>query len=130
VIDSNLVGITEEEFEPSLYGGAGKMEVFYGKSITFQFLDGGGNPLANKDITLTTEDSGIVQTKRTDAAGKAEFELLSARYYKFGNSWRIGGIPGTPGKEEYSQYTFSAAGYEDCILTADSSTAQISFTAE
>jgi hypothetical protein len=95
------------------------MEVFYGKLKTFQFLDGGGSPLADKDITLTTEDSGVVQTKRTDSEGKAEFELLSVRYYKIGNSREDGGIPGTPGENEYSQFTFSTAGYIDYTIDID-----------
>jgi hypothetical protein len=121
IVDTKLIGITEEEATPTFYGGTGKMEIFYGKLKTFQFLDGGGSPLADKDITLTTEDSGIVQTKRTDAEGKAEFELLSTRYYKIGNSRENGGIAGTPGKDEYSQFTFSAAGYATYTLNINDS---------
>jgi hypothetical protein len=119
MVDTKLVGITEEEMHPTFYGGTGKMEVFYGKLKTFQFLDSGGSPLADKKITLTTENSGVVQTKRTDSEGKAEFELLSVRHHKIGNSRENGGIPGTPGENEYSRYTFSAAGYIDYTIDID-----------
>jgi hypothetical protein len=107
--------ISEEEMKPRFYGGAGKMDVFYGKSITFQFRDGDGLLIAHKNITLVTEDSGITQTRQTDAGGRASFDILSTRYFKYGNSLEHGGKAGEPDQSEYGQYIFSAEGYDSCL---------------
>jgi hypothetical protein len=111
VIDSTLAGITEDEMTPHLYGGTGKMEVFYGERKTFRFSDGDNRPAAHKTVTLTTGESDITQTRQTDANGKASFDTFSTRHFKFGNSLENGGITGDPDRVDYQQYTFSADGY-------------------
>jgi hypothetical protein len=109
VIDSTLVGITEDEMMPGFFGGTGKMEVFYGERKTFQFFDEDNRPVAYQTITLTTGDGDITQTEQTDANGKAGFDILSTRYFKFGNSLENDGITGTPDRTDYERrYTFSA----------------------
>jgi hypothetical protein len=110
MIDTKLVGITEDEMTPDFYGGTGKMEVFYGERKTFQFFDRSGRPLADKTVTLTI-DEGVTQTGQTDAQGRAAFELLSVRHFKFGNSQENGGTTGTPDRTDYREYAFEAEGY-------------------
>jgi hypothetical protein len=112
IIDSTLIGVTEEEMMPYFYGGAGKMEVFYGERKTFQFFDKNGSPLAYKAVTLTSE--GGTQTEQTDAEGKASFDIFSARHFKFGD----GEFPGIPGRTDYQgdTLTFSADGYYSYTL--------------
>jgi hypothetical protein len=118
IIDTKLVGVTEEEMTPYFYGGTGKMEVFYGERKTFQFLNGDGLPLAGKTITLTTDGGDITQTQQTDAEGKAAFDILSVRHFKFGNSLENGGKTGTPDRIDYQdqKYTFSGDGYDSYVL--------------
>ncbi|MDR2110144.1 MAG: hypothetical protein LBP32_02430 [Spirochaetaceae bacterium] len=117
LIDTKLVGITEEEMIPDFYGGTGKMEVFYGERKTFRFVDGSGRPLARKAVTLSMPEGGITQTLQTDAEGRADFDILSVRYFKYGNSLENGGVPGTPERTGYQHYVFSAAGYRPCDIS-------------
>jgi hypothetical protein len=118
MIDTKLVDITEEEMTPHFYGGTGKMEVFYGERKTFRFTDGNGRPVAGKTIRLTTTEGDYRQTEQTDAEGKAGFDLVSVRHFKYGNSLENGGIAGTPGRTDYQQYVFSADGYRSCSISA------------
>jgi hypothetical protein len=111
IIDAKLVGITEDEMTPRLYGGSGKMDVSYGASVTFEFRDGEGLPIPHRSFTLDTEGSGIAQTRMTNAAGRASFDILSVKYFKYGSSLEDGGESGEPGEEAYGRYTFSAEGY-------------------
>jgi hypothetical protein len=115
IIDTKFAGVTEEEMTPYFYGGAGKMEVFYGERKTFLFIDGDGLPLANKTITLATENSGIVQTRQTNAEGEASFDMVSAGHFKYGNSLENGGKAGEPGRSEYGRHIFSARGYNSYL---------------
>jgi hypothetical protein len=89
------------------------MDMSYGERKTFLFLDDNNNPVAYKNFTLTsvTEDSSITETRQTDADGRAGFDILSTRYFKYGNSLENGGKAGTPGQSDYQYYTFSADGY-------------------
>jgi hypothetical protein len=118
MIDTKLIGITEDEMTPHFYGGTGKMEVFYGERKTFRFTDGDGRPLANTSITLATMEGDYRQTQQTGGDGRAGFDLVSVRYFKYGNSLENGGITGTPGRTGYGQYVFSADGYRPYILSA------------
>jgi hypothetical protein len=93
------------------------MEVFYGERQTFRFLNGNGRPVVYKTITLTMGGDGSTQTRQTNAEGKASFDLLSARHFKFGNSLENGGVPGMPGRIDYRDYTFSAEGYHPYVLS-------------
>jgi hypothetical protein len=125
MIDTNLVGITEAEMTPAFYGGTGKMEMLYGERKTFRFTDGDGRPLAHKSISLATAEDGYRQTQQTNAEGKASFDLLSTRHFKYGNSLENGGIAGTPGRIDYQRYVFSAEGYKPySISAAEGKTAQ------
>jgi hypothetical protein len=119
MIDTKLAGIAEAEMTPDFYGGAGKMEVFYGEQRAFQFLDGDERPLAYTTIAFTAGDSGMVQTQRTDSRGRAAFDILSVRHYQFGNSLENGGVTGTPERTDYQNqtYTFSAEGYRSFSMT-------------
>jgi hypothetical protein len=103
---------------PHLYGGTGKMEVFYGERKTFRFTDGDGRPLANKTISLSTAEDDYQQTEQTDAEGKADFDLVSVRHFKYGNSLENGGVTGTPERTDYQEYVFSADGYRSCSISA------------
>jgi hypothetical protein len=118
MIDTKLVGITEDEMTPAFYGGAGKMEMFYGERKTFRFTDGEGRPLTHKTISLATDEGDYRQTEQTDAEGKAGFDLVSVRHYKYGNSLENGGIAGTPGRTDYRRYVFSADGYRSYSFSA------------
>jgi hypothetical protein len=111
MIDTKLVGITEDEMTPDFYGGTGKMEVFYGERKTLQFFDGSSRPLAGKTVTLAI--GGITQRQQTDAQGRAAFDILSVRHFKFGNSQENDGITGTPERIDYQaqEHVFSAPGY-------------------
>jgi hypothetical protein len=111
IIDIKLVGITKDEIKPNFYGGTGKMEVFYGERKTFQFFDENNRPIAYKTIKLTTGEDGITQTQQTDARGRASFDLLSARYFKLGNSSEHNGITGIPDRDDYQEYTFNTYVY-------------------
>jgi hypothetical protein len=118
IIDTKLVGITEEEMTPRFYGGTGKMEMFYGERKTFRFTDGDGRALANKAIKLATANGDYRQTQETDAEGRAGFDLVSVRHFKYGNSLEDGGIPGTPERTDYEEYVFSADGYRPYSFSA------------
>jgi hypothetical protein len=118
IIDTKLVGITEDEMIPHFYGGTGKMEMFYGERKAFRFTDGSGQPVANKTITLATEDDSYRQSRETDAAGRASFDLAAVRHYKYGNSQEDNGVTGTPERTDYQQYIFSAEGYRPHIISA------------
>jgi hypothetical protein len=118
MIDTKLVGIAEDAMTPAFYGGTGKMEMFYGERKTFRFIDGDGRPVSNKAISLATAEDGYRQTEQTDAEGKASFDLVSARHFKYGNSLENGGIAGTPGQTGYEQYVFSAEGYQSYSISA------------
>jgi hypothetical protein len=118
MIDTKLVGVSEEEMTPHFYGGAGKMEMFYGERKAFRFTDGNGRALANTSITLTTAEGDCRQTQQTDREGKALFDLVSVRHFKYGNSLENGGIPGTPDRTYYQQYVFSAEGYRSYAISA------------
>ncbi|MDR1586059.1 MAG: hypothetical protein LBS57_01240 [Treponema sp.] len=111
MIDTKLVGITEEEMIPAFYGGTGKMEMYYGERKTFRFTDGEGRPLARKTIGLATAEGDCWQTAQTDAEGRAGFDLVSVKHYKHGNSLEHGGITGTPAQTDYQHYIFRADGY-------------------
>jgi hypothetical protein len=111
MIDTKLVGITEEEMTPHLYGGTGKMEMRYGESKTLTVKNRNGAPLANRRITLTTPDDSYTQTLQTDGSGRLAFDLLTVRHSKFGNSQEHGGVAGTPSRTDYRQYVISADGY-------------------
>ncbi|MDR2104610.1 MAG: hypothetical protein LBP51_02525 [Deferribacteraceae bacterium] len=113
IIDSKLIGFTEEEEEltPYFYGSTGWMDVSYGERKTFLFLDGGGQPIAAKSVALTMEPiDGIVQHEITDSNGKASFDIFSSMHFKRGDQ-RDGGVQGTPAKVEYTQYTFTIESY-------------------
>jgi hypothetical protein len=112
------VGISEEEMTPHFYGGTGKMEMFYGERKTFRFTDGDGLPLANKTIKLATVEGDYQHTQETDAEGRAGFDLVSVRYFKYGNSLENGGVAGTPERTGYEEYVFSADGYRPCSISA------------
>jgi hypothetical protein len=118
MIDTRLVGITEEEMTPAFFGGTGKMEMFYGEGKTYRFTDGDGKPVANTRVRLATAEDGYSQTQRTNADGMAAFDILSVRYFKYGNSLEHGGVSGTPGRTDYRQYVFSADGYQPCTVSA------------
>jgi hypothetical protein len=118
MVDTEYVGFGTNEATPFFFGGNGRMEMFYGESKTLLFKDGNGLPLANKTVTLTIPGDGHTQSFRTDNNGKASFDLLSVRYYKFGNSQEHGGIAGTPSRTDYHQYIFSIPGYERHSVTA------------
>ncbi|MDR1645777.1 MAG: carboxypeptidase-like regulatory domain-containing protein, partial [Tannerellaceae bacterium] len=117
MIDTKLVGITEDEMTPAFYGGTGKMEMRYGESKTLTIIDGNGQPLANKQITLTTPDDAYTQTLRTDKSGRLTFDLLTVRHFKYGNSQENGGIAGTPQRTDYRRYIFSADGYRPLTVS-------------
>jgi hypothetical protein len=118
MIDTKLVGITAEEMTPDFYGGTGKMEIFYGERKTFRFTDGSGQPVAYKAVTISTGDDAYRQTQQTDADGRAGFDLVSVRHFKYGNSQENDGVTGTPERENYDQYTFNAEGYRPCTVSA------------
>jgi hypothetical protein len=92
--------------------------MFYGERKTFRFTDEEGRPLARKTIGLTTAEGDGRQTEQTDAAGRAAFDLLSVRHFKYGNSLENGGIAGTPDRTDYERYVFSADGYRPYSLSA------------
>jgi hypothetical protein len=94
------------------------MEMFYGESKTFRFVDGNGRPLARKKIRMATAEGDYRQTEQTDADGRASFDLVSVRHFKYGNSLENGGIPGTPERTDYQQYVFSAKGYRSYSFSA------------
>jgi hypothetical protein len=105
--------------KPYFYGGAGKMDVSYGERKLFQFIDGDGFPVARTTITLssvTEEGDSITETQQTDAEGRAGFDVLSTRHFKYGNSLENGGEAGEPGWSEYQRYVFSAKGYTSYTL--------------
>jgi hypothetical protein len=117
IIDTKFKGVTQDEMKPYFYGGAGKMDVSYGERKTFQFLDGNNNPVAYKTITLTTTaetaaEGVMTETGQTNAEGRASFDILSVRYFKYGNSLQEGGKEGEPGQNSYRRYVFSAEGYD------------------
>jgi hypothetical protein len=116
IIDSKFIDVTEEEMTPYFYGGTGKMEVFYGERKTLRFFDENNLPLAGKNITLVTE--GVTQVEQTDADGKAAFDILSVRHFKFGNSLEENGVAGVPERTDYQEHTltFSADGYYSYTL--------------
>jgi hypothetical protein len=118
IIDTKLVGITEAEMTPHFYGGTGKMELFYGERKTFRFTDEDGRPLVRKTIALSTEEGDCRQTQQTDADGRADFDLVSVRHFKYGNSLENGGITGTPERTDYQRYVFNAEGYRPCSVSA------------
>ncbi|MDR0452086.1 MAG: hypothetical protein LBH15_03505, partial [Treponema sp.] len=128
MIDTRLVGITEEEMTPAFFGGTGKMEMFYGERKTYRFTNGDGKPVANTSVRLATAEDGYSQTRQTDADGRAAFDILSVRHFKFGNSLEHGGVAGTPGRTDYRQYIFSADGYRSYSISALEMEARNSFT--
>ncbi|MDR1555518.1 MAG: fibronectin type III domain-containing protein [Tannerellaceae bacterium] len=112
MVDTECIGISENEMTPYFYGGTGKMEMRYGESKTLTVKDNrNGAPLANKHITLSTPDDDYTQTLRTDGSGKLTFDLLTVRHFKYGNSQEHGGVPGTPTRTNYRQYVFHVEGY-------------------
>jgi hypothetical protein len=111
LVDTEWSGISEQERIPFFFGGSGKMEIRYGNSKTLTVKDSKGNPLANKRITLTTPDDDYTQTLQTDGSGKLSFDLLTVRYFKYGNSQQEGGANYYLTHTDYQQYTVSVAGY-------------------
>ncbi|MDR2126980.1 MAG: hypothetical protein LBP63_09145 [Prevotellaceae bacterium] len=112
MVDNKLVNISEEDMTPFFFGGTGKMEISYGESKTVIIKGNNGTPLSNKSITLTTPEDGYTQTIKTDASGRLSFDLLTVRYYKFGNSQEHNGEKGERKRIDYSEYTFSCDGYQ------------------
>ncbi|MDR2120143.1 MAG: carboxypeptidase-like regulatory domain-containing protein, partial [Tannerella sp.] len=111
MIDNEWIGISEKEKTPFFFGGTGKMEIRYGESKTLTFKDRNGAPLAGKRITLTLPPDNHTVDLPTDAGGRSTFDLLTVRYYKFGNSLENGGVAGVFSRTDYRQYTFTLAGY-------------------
>ncbi|MDR2336675.1 MAG: fibronectin type III domain-containing protein [Candidatus Nomurabacteria bacterium] len=111
IIDTKLVGISEKEFEPYFYGGTGKMDIKYGFSKNPQFVDQHGSAIANQTITIQIDGDETTQIT-TDAGGYASFEVITNKYYKYGNSVENGGISGTPAQIDYQAYQFSLANYQ------------------
>ncbi|MDR1932634.1 MAG: fibronectin type III domain-containing protein [Spirochaetales bacterium] len=109
--DTKLIGITESEMTPDFYGGTGKMEIRYGERKALTFKDENGRALANKTIVLTNTEDDYRQTIQTDGNGKAVFDLLTVRHFKYGNSQENGGVAGTPARTDYQRYIFNAKGY-------------------
>jgi hypothetical protein len=101
---------------PSFYGGTGKMEAYYGERKAFRFTDKDNRPIANKVVTLTMPQGGIVQKEITNSDGVAFFDLLSSRHFQFGNSLENGGVKGTPERVDYQSYIFSASGLNSYTL--------------
>ncbi|MDR1984899.1 MAG: carboxypeptidase-like regulatory domain-containing protein [Prevotellaceae bacterium] len=111
MVDTEYTGFSESEMTPYFYGSSGKMEMSYGETKTLTINDGSGAPLANKPITLRTDDDDYIQTVTTDATGKIKFDLLTVRHFKYGSSIE-GGPSGVPTQIDYQRYIFSAAGYQ------------------
>jgi hypothetical protein len=113
MVDTEYTGISEQERKPFFFGGSGKMEIRYGESKTLTLKNQNGTPIGNKFITLgTTPDDGSAQTLQTDGNGRLTFDLLTVRYYKYGNSQENGGVAGTATQTDYQQYVFTLAGYK------------------
>jgi hypothetical protein len=131
MIDTKLVGISEEEMTPHLYGGTGKMEMYYGESKTLTINDGSGRPIANKQIMLTTpNDNNYTQTVQSDGNGRLAFDLLTVRHHKFGNSQEDGGVAGTPTRTDYQQYVFNVPGYKPYNISLSQLKSKSSITLE
>jgi hypothetical protein len=113
IIDSEYIGFDESEMTPYFYGSTGKMEMQYGETKTLTLTNGNGAPLANRLVTLTvSEDRDYTQTFQTDASGKATFDLMNVRHFKFGNSREHDGIAGTPTRVDYRNFVLAIQGYK------------------
>jgi hypothetical protein len=118
MVDTEYIGISEQERKPFFFGGTGKMEIRYGESKTLTLKNQNGTPMANKFITLnTTPDDGLAQTLQTDGSGRLSFDLLTVRHFKYGNSQdkeqtKIDGVQGSIQQTDYRQYIFRADGYQ------------------
>ncbi|MDR1551843.1 MAG: hypothetical protein LBS69_00040 [Prevotellaceae bacterium] len=120
MIDTKLVGITEEEMTPHFYGGTGKMEMRYGTTKTLTVKNTNGTPIANKNFTLTTiPDDNYTQTLKTSGNGTVSFDLLTVRYFKYGNSQEHNGVPGVPSQTDYEQYVFKFDGYKPLTVSLE-----------
>jgi hypothetical protein len=120
ILDTTLIGITEEEFQPpQFFGGAGKMDISYGFTKKLLFTDQYGTPLSNQTLTLqsfaTAENHQTLQIT-TDYEGYAAAEILTAKHYKYGNSQEENGVTGTPARLDYQNFTFTLAGYQPATL--------------
>ncbi|MDR2063756.1 MAG: hypothetical protein LBQ02_03120 [Candidatus Nomurabacteria bacterium] len=115
MIDTTLLNFDKSEFAPpQFFGGSGKMDIEYGFTTSPQFVDQFGNLLASQTITAQIDGDKIIQIT-TDADGRAHFEVITAKYYKYGNSLEDGGVHGAPSQIEYQNYQFSLAGYQPNI---------------
>jgi hypothetical protein len=112
MVNTECTGFDQSEMTPFFFGGTGKMEMRYGESKTLLIKDKNGTALAKKRITLTTPDDDYIQTLQTDGNGKLSFDLLTVRYFKYGNSLKEEGVSGTPTQTDYQQYVFSIDGYK------------------
>jgi hypothetical protein len=117
LVDTDWTNISEKEKSPIFFGGTGKMEIRYGNSKTLTLKDSQGNPLANKSIKLNTPDDDYTQTLHTDGSGKLTFDLLTVRYFKYGNSEEHNQVYGIPTQTNYQQYTFSVEGYNPLTVS-------------
>jgi hypothetical protein len=109
--------VSDKEMTPYFYGGTGRMEMRYGTQKTVTVKDKTGTLLANKHFTLTTPDDDYTQSLQTNANGQASFDLLTTRYFKFGNSKQDGGITGERSQTNYSQYVFNFDGYRPLSIS-------------
>jgi hypothetical protein len=117
MIDTQYSGFDESEMTPYFYGGTGKMDIRYGESKTIVFKNANGTPIANKSLTLCATDDNHAQTLNTDRAGRATFDLLTVKHYKYGNSLEEGGVNGVPARTDYRQYVVSAEGFRPLTLS-------------
>jgi hypothetical protein len=110
LVDTEYIGFGENEATPFFFGGTGRMEIHYGESKTLTLKNSSGT-LANQSVTLTASEDNYRQTLRTDGSGRLNFDLLSVRHFKFGNSQETGGITGKPTRTDYLRYTITVPGY-------------------
>jgi hypothetical protein len=110
MIDTRLVNVSEQEFVPQFFGGAGKMDMTYGFTWKLRFIDQDGGILAKRTLEVRIDGDQILRVV-TDGEGYAVMEVLESKYYKYGNSQENDGVVGVPGRIDYDNYQFALAGY-------------------
>jgi hypothetical protein len=117
MVDNEWIGISENEKKPYFFGGTGKMEMRYGEHKSVTFKDRSGATLANTHVILTTPNDDYTQIFQTDVYGNADFDILSVRHFKYGNSQEHDGVRGEIAQTDYQQYVITISGYKPLTVS-------------
>jgi hypothetical protein len=94
-----------------LFGSSGHMEVSFGVKPSVPFKDTAGSPIADRSIHIDVAgDAAYALDVDTDAAGMADFELISTIHDK--NNL-------IPTRKDYGPVTFTLAGYLPKTMSFD-----------